>query len=173
VKGSVVLPSRVNEKHRSRVMKKPVTVIALAVMVLGISAGLYACHGHAPCNSKNNAERMRQMATWKVDDLLDEFDASPQQRVQANQLKDSLLADAGGFHDSMRAAHKLVATELVSDKPDAAALHTLLDQRIDAARAILHKTLDGALGLQATLTPAQRAKITTKVQQRLEQCEEK
>jgi Spy/CpxP family protein refolding chaperone len=110
---------------------------------------------------------MAAFVTDRVDDALDDLEATPEQRARIHAVKDRLVTAAqearakGGDHR----AELLAAWR--SERPDAAALHALVDQHLDAMRAVAHQAVDGAVEVHATLTPEQREKLAVKAERRM------
>lgn len=134
--------------------------IALGVVALVAVAaltGFRAHHGHDPA-------RMNAFVTQRLDALLTDIHATPEQRQQITAMKDKLLADAQQLHATRAADHQELLAQWRSDQPDAAKIHALIDARIDAMRALAHEAADDALKVHATLTPEQRAQVTAKLE---------
>jgi Spy/CpxP family protein refolding chaperone len=54
--------------------------------------------------------------------------------------------------------------EWKAEKPDAAKLHALVDQRAAEMTAMAHQAVDAAVEVHDALTPEQRAKVTKKIE---------
>jgi Spy/CpxP family protein refolding chaperone len=119
-------------------------------------------HGHDPA-------QMAQFAKNRVADMLDDVDATPQQRQQIGAIVDQMIASAQSAHQGQAGAHQAFLDAWKAETPDAAQLHQLVDQRIDAARTVAHQAVDAAVQVHGILTPAQRQKITTKLERRFGQ----
>lgn len=135
-------------------MKRTLLVLALGVVAIGLLAA--SAPGHGPMM---NPEKLDKYLTFRINDLLDDLKATPTQRSQVLAVKDRLLPEA----QKMMAEHKQTHDQLLqiwkSDRPDANALHALVDQRVDAFRAFAHKLADGMLDVHNALTPAQRSQL--------------
>ena len=102
--------------------------------------------------------------TAHLDDALDDLKATDAQRAQIQALKDKLLKDGQALHQGQADAKKALLAQWDSATPDRAAVHALVDARIDAIRAFAHEAADAGLDLHGILTPEQRAQIAKKVQ---------
>ncbi|ADO74270.1 Spy/CpxP family protein refolding chaperone [Stigmatella aurantiaca] len=111
-------------------------------------------------------ERIKQIITWKLDDKLDDIDASDAQKQSIHALKDRLFEDGQQLAGDHKAARLEVLTQLESDRPDAQKLHALVDARIDAVRAFAHKVTDTALEVHRLLTPKQRQELASEFRER-------
>ncbi|SET33309.1 Spy/CpxP family protein refolding chaperone [Stigmatella erecta] len=105
--------------------------------------------------------RIQQIITWKLDDKLDDIDASDAQKQSIHALKDRLFSDGQRMMGEQKATRLEVLAQLESDRPDSQKLHALVDARIDAMRAFAHQVTDAALEAHRLLTPQQRQELAT------------
>lgn len=147
-------------------MRTRILLVTLAAAsMLALTAFRGGCgHHHGPMDP----ERVNELATDRVDDFLDDVDATPEQRTQVMAIKDRLVPEGIELGKGMRAGHQEAFDILAADSPDATRLHALVDQRVDALRAFGHKLADAALELHGILTPEQRQEVETRVQKRME-----
>jgi protein CpxP len=101
--------------------------------------------------------------TEHLDDLLDDVKATDPQRARIQAIKSRLLPEFAALAGSHHKAQQEIVAQLSSDHPDQARLHALVDQQIDALRAVAHKSVDGVVEAHATLTPEQRTPLLKKV----------
>jgi Spy/CpxP family protein refolding chaperone len=109
---------------------------------------------------------MKQMVTWRLNDKLDDLDATDAQRQSIHGVKDRVFNEGLSVMEENRAARAEALTQLESDNPDAQKLHALVDARIDAMRAFAHKVTDAVLEVHRTLTPEQRKELATEIRER-------
>src|SRR6478735_1195632 len=106
--------------------KKLVTGLIAGAVVL---AGGLAVAGNELAD--RHAERAKQFITWKLDDALDDLDATDAQRATAVKLKDQLFDE--GL--KVKATHEEVCAGLLaqwkSDRVDATKVHALVDELVD------------------------------------------
>jgi periplasmic protein CpxP/Spy len=146
-------------------MKRTIAIAGAALLaalgfvaLTGFSCGARH-HGHG----RDPAE-VAAFVTARVDDALDDLDATPEQRTKINALKERLLAAGQQAHAGSNEAHEALLAEWKSDSPDAQKLHQLVDARIDAMRAFAHQAVDAGVEAHGILTPEQRAKVTKKIE---------
>lgn len=109
-------------------------------------------------------ERMSQVVSWKVDDALDALDATEAQRGQVGQIKDRLLVEAPALAQGGEKARAALLEQWSSPKPDAARVHAIVDERIEAFRAMAHKVADAAIEVHGILTPEQRKQVASRIE---------
>lgn len=102
--------------------------------------------------------------TDRLDDLLDDVDATPAQRTQLQAIKDRVLASAQKLHGTRQATHETLLGEWKAEKVDRAKVHALIDQRAAEMKAMAHEAADAAIEAHDVLTPEQRAKLAKKAE---------
>jgi Spy/CpxP family protein refolding chaperone len=102
--------------------------------------------------------------TDRVDDVLDDVDATPEQRTRIHAVKDRLLAAGQQARAGHEEVHAAILGEWKAEQPDAARLHAVVDQRIEELRALAHQAVDGGVEVHGILTPEQREKLTRKAE---------
>jgi Spy/CpxP family protein refolding chaperone len=113
-------------------------------------------HGHDPAE-------VAAFVTDRVDDALDDLDATPEQRQRIHAVKDRLLAEGTRLRGARAETHREVIAQWDAAEPDAARLHALVDSRIEEMRAMAHQAVDAAVEVHGALTPEQRAKVSRKL----------
>lgn len=144
-------------------MMKKLAIAGSAVLAVLLLSGFAFRGGHG---WGHNPERIKQMVTWRLNDKLEDLDATDAQRQSINAVKDRLFDDGVQLMEEQHAARDEAFTQLASDTPDAQKLHSLVDARIDAMRAFAHKMTDAALEVHGTLTPEQRKELATEFRER-------
>lgn len=121
----------------------------------------------AGCGMRRHGEfdpvRVDKQVTGRLDDYLDDVKASDAQKTRILAIKDRLMPQAAALAASQKKVREEVAAQLASDRPDAARLHALVDQQMDAIRALAHKSVDGVVEAHSTLSPEQRAPAMKKM----------
>ncbi|MFY2561747.1 Spy/CpxP family protein refolding chaperone [Corallococcus terminator] len=145
-------------------MMKKLAIAGSAVVAVVLLSGFAFRGGHHGWG--HNPERIKQMVSWKLNDKLDDIDATDAQRQSINAVKDRLFDEGAKLAQEQHAVRSDVVTQLESDKPDAQKLHALVDERIDAMRAFAHQATDAALEVHGTLTPEQRKELATEFRER-------
>ncbi|XXF76684.1 periplasmic heavy metal sensor [Myxococcaceae bacterium GXIMD 01537] len=146
-------------------MNKKLLVAASAVLGVVLLSG-FAGRGHHGWG-RHDPARIKQFVTWKVDDRLEDLDATDAQKKAIHSIKDRLLDDGQRLMQEQQGARAAVVEQLRTDKPDAKALHAMVDARIDALRAFAHQATDAALEAHQVLTPEQRKVLADEFQERM------
>jgi periplasmic protein CpxP/Spy len=134
---------------------------------LVLAAGVVALAGFARgWHHRHDPARMAEFVTARVDEALEEVNATPEQRDRIHAVKDRMLARANELHGTRGEDRAAFLAAWKADAPDAAALHALVDQRADAMRALAHEAVDAGLEVHGILTPDQRAKLAEKLERR-------
>ncbi len=141
----------------------------LLVVVLGVSAfvllagfGFGRHHGFDP-------EKARKFADWRVDDFLDDLEATDAQRAQVHAVKDQLLDHGLKVHADNRAIRGELLAQWDAPKPDGAKVHALVDQRAAAITAFAHHVVDAGLKLHGILDAKQRGAISERIHDRIDE----
>jgi Spy/CpxP family protein refolding chaperone len=144
-------------------MRKSIVIgLALGVGVVALSGFGGGCWHH-----RHDPERMAEFVTERVDDALDDVNATSEQREKIHAVKDRMLARAKELHGDRAAARATILEAWKADAPDAAKLHALVDERADAMRALAHEAVDAGIEVHGILTPEQRAKLAEKAGRRM------
>lgn len=129
-------------------------LMALSVAVLGATG----------CGGGARAERMEKMIALRVEDALDELDATQAQRERVQAMTKDSIATAKPLVEEARTARAALLTEWKSERPDANRVHQLVDAQLDSLRTFTHAMVDKGLELHRLLTPEQRAEVTTRLE---------
>ncbi len=140
-------------------MKLKRTLIALAAIV-GLTAtagaafafrkGGESCHG---------SEKIKKYVDYRVNDVLDDLEADETQRTRIHATKDRLVGQAEQLFASRGELRTALMDQWNQEKPDADAIHKLIDDRIDELRALAHQAADAGLEVHGTLNAQQRAEL--------------
>lgn len=149
-------------------MKKTIGIVAATLVVAGgivaltgFAGGGFGCHRHG--HGHDPAE-ISAFVTNRVDDVLEDLDATPEQRTRINAVKERMLAAGLELRGTRGETHDTLFGEWKAETPDAAKLHALVDARVDAMRAIAHQAVDAGVEVHGILTPEQREKLTRKAE---------
>lgn len=140
--------------------------VALAATVLGVLAAAVTLTGfrHGFGHRHHSPEQLQSFVTDRVDDALDDLDATPEQRERIHAVKQRLLDQGLALRGSGREAHGVVLEQWNAASPDAARLHQLVDERFEAYRTLAHQAVDAGVEVHGILTPEQRAKVAKKAE---------
>src|SRR5687767_11911948 len=97
-------------------MKKTIAIVAGALVLVGglaIAGGSYS----------KDPNRIKEMVGWKLDDALDEIDATDAQRNKAQSLKNGLVDEGLKLRAVKDASTVVLMGELKKDRPDANTVH--------------------------------------------------
>lgn len=140
--------------------------VGMAVLGLGAIGVLGAFrHGHG---FGHDPERMQRMITNHLEDVLDDVDATPEQRQKILAVKDRLLEKGKALHAERRGMMKDLLAQWQSPTIDTAAVHSKIDARAEAMKGFAHEAADALAEVHGILTPEQREKIAKKWQRRVE-----
>jgi len=143
--------------------------IAMAVVISLVVAGLFIACGHRR-SSMHDPERMEKFATYMVDDVLDDLDATDAQREDIHAIKSRVLAEITEMHADRKDHHAVILDEMKKDTPDADRLHARVDDKAEKMRAFAHRLVDYGVEVHQILDREQRAELVKKVNEHLEDC---
>lgn len=141
----------------TRVLRRAAGVGAAGLALLVLGGATTACHrGH---HGDMDPERARQMVTWKVDDVLDDIDATDAQRKAVMTTKDRLFERGLALRAEQKLEQEEVRTLLAEDRPDADRLHELVDSASARWTKFGHEVADAVLDLHGRFDKKQRAQL--------------
>ena len=150
--------------------KKAVKIFLLSLLgVFVISAMAVGCgrsfRGH------HDPEKVRKYVLWKVNDRLDDIDATDYQRQAVVGATEKIMADMRSMKEKGESKSKKlqIISELERGVPKAEEYHRLLDEKIDSFRDFAHRTLDEALKAFMTLDNSQRKELLEDVREHVEE----
>ena len=106
-----------------------------------------------------NGERFERFVEWKIDDMLDEVDATDDQRTQVRAIATAAIADMGEFHEFKREGRQALVEALTKETVDREALETLRLRKLETADRASQRLLTALADAADVLTPAQRAEL--------------
>lgn len=128
-------------------------------MLLALSV---AAMGSTGCG--NRPERFEKMVQWRIDDTLDELDATQAQRERVQAITKEAIANAKPLAEQAKSTRTALMSEWKSTTPDATKVHALVDVQLESVRTFVHALTDKALEVHALLTPKQRDVLTEKAE---------
>ena len=144
---------------------RKLAVAAGAVLLLAIGfVTLTGFHGGCGHRGPRDPAQTAAFVTDRVDDALDDVDATPDQRARIHAVKDRMLAAAQRLHAERQQTHDALLAEWKSATPDAAKLHALVDARAEEMKKLAHEAVDAGIEVHGILTPEQREKLTKKIE---------
>jgi Spy/CpxP family protein refolding chaperone len=142
-------------------MKKTLTLGTLALVAFVTLTGFRGGCGRP---DPRDPAQVAAFVTDRLDDALDDIDATPAQRTQLQAIKDRLLQRFQTLRAGRQATHQALLAEWNAEKVDRAKVHALIDERADEMRALAHEAADAAIEAHDALTPEQRAKVAKKAE---------
>ncbi|MCY1081222.1 Spy/CpxP family protein refolding chaperone [Archangium lansingense] len=148
--------------------KNKLLVAGSAVLAFVLLTGFRGGHfGGGHFGGPRDPERVKQMISWRLDDRLEELNATEDQKQAIHGLKDSLFEDGKRLFEENKGARTQMLDQWESANPDSRAVHSMVDARVDAFRAFAHKVADAALEAHRILTPEQRQQVTGHVREHM------
>ena len=144
-------------------------IVALGVIIgLATTTGMIAsCGGHAMHHGKD-PEKVRKYVLWKIDDHLDDLDATKQQKKQILEIANRVIGDGMALRKDKDAHHATILGELESGNPDSAKLHGMLDDHIEQFRGFGHRTLDAMIEAWNLLDENQQGDLIDEFKEHIE-----
>lgn len=128
-------------------------VVSSFLLLTGFGGGC----GHT--SPEKRAKRAQKMALSHVEDVLDEVDASDAQKQRILLHTTNVTKEGLALHAKHQGTKKFLYEQWQADKPNAPAIHTMIDERTEGVRLFLHKLADALIDTHQTLTPDQREEI--------------
>ena len=144
------------------VWKNRIIVAAVAGVVALVGGIAWA----GSTSGERHAARAKQFITWRVDDALDELDATDAQRTKVHAIKDQLFEEGVRLHATKEQVRAGLIAQWKTDRPDGTAVHALVDRMFDDLRAFAHKVADAGIALHQTLNPEQRQALLERAEAR-------
>jgi len=131
------------------------TIIAISFLGV-VTIGMTGCHGPGDLSDPKNREKVSRFAHNHLENRLEDLDATEAQLKALEGVEKPVLDQAFQAYDGNKPAKEALIAEWNSAAPDATKVHTIIDERVDALRKVLHVAGDAAIKIHATLTPEQR-----------------
>jgi Spy/CpxP family protein refolding chaperone len=142
-------------------MKKTLSLGLLALVAVVTLAGWKGGCGRP---DHRDPAQVAAFVTDRLDDALDDIDATPAQRTQLQAIKDRMLARVQQLRADRQTTHQTLLAEWKAEKVDRSRVHALIDQRAEELKALAHEAADAAIEAHDALTPEQRAAVAAKAQ---------
>ncbi len=141
------------------------TVIAafLAIGVLTAAPFAFAVHEHASMHGGFG----ETMMLGHLEQAKQALGLSDTQVSQIHAIFTDLRAQNEQYRESLRGGHQAILQTLIADPNNIAGAQALIDQQTAAERAVKTNVLNAASKALNVLTPDQRAKLGTFVQERM------
>ena len=106
-----------------------------------------------------HGEKFERFVEWKVEDMLDEVEATDDQREKVSAITTAALADMGEFRDFRREGRQALVEALTQETVDREALEALRQSKLETADRASRRLLTALADVAEVLTPAQRAEL--------------
>ena len=127
---------------------------------------LGACR-HGGWGGGGDPALLQRRITSHVEEVLEDIEATPEQKAKILAIKDRLLEKAKALHAGRADRMKALLAQWESPDVDTAKLHSMIDARAQEMQAFAHEAADALVEVHGILTPDQRAKIAKKWQRRM------
>jgi len=138
-------------------LKRKLLAFAAVIGILGTAGGAFAFWRHG--GGEHRAEKMKKFIDYRVNGVLDDLSVDDTQRTQINASKDRLIKQAEQVFQSRGELRDSMLAQWNAEKPDAEAIHKLIDDRMDEFRALAHQAADAGLEVHGVLDAKQRAQV--------------
>ncbi|MBI4703381.1 MAG: hypothetical protein HY744_19890 [Deltaproteobacteria bacterium] len=152
----------------NRLARRWQTLVPAAVLVGGLGAG--AAHVVSGCAARvedeARSEVMNAVIEARVNEAFDRIAATETQRQRIRPIVAGLVEEAKKVHKGVKGTRQDLTQQWLADKPDADAVHKLVDHRADELRQLAHKAVDAAIEVHGLLDAGQRRKIAELAEER-------
>ncbi|WP_029917475.1 Spy/CpxP family protein refolding chaperone [Pelobacter seleniigenes] len=139
-------------------MKKTNVRYLIAVTIVVSSLLLTGCHRHRAPDPDRIAKKLEK----HVEHVLSSIDATADQKDKIHAIVSEIQKDAKSMYRNNSFHHNKTLDSLFSDQPDAARLHSQIDEKSEQMTAFFHRTIDHMLEINAVLSPEQRKELKRK-----------
>ena len=133
-------------------------------LVLAIAGTTWSAVGYSKRDW--DGDKLEHFVEWKTDYMLDQVEASDDQRTKVQAIVTSALADMEEFRDLKREGRQDLVAALSADTIDRDALEGLRLRKIEAVDRMSQRMLTAIADAAEVLTPAQRKELTEEWTQR-------
>ena len=135
-------------------MLKKIAIGSVAALTLAGLVGFASTDGS--CHRGFSQEQAQAFIDYRVNDVLDDLDATDAQRDAILDIKDDLVDQGFALKADRQTTHDELKAQWQSDQPDAERIHQMVDEKADQMRGFAHTVADAVLEVHSILTPEQR-----------------
>ena len=139
--------------------RRPRWILATIAGALVLVVGGMTWSAVAHSGKSWDGDRFERFVEWKIDDMLDEVDASDDQRERVRAIATAAIADMGEFREFKREGRQALVEALTQETVDREALETLRQNKLETADRASQRLLTALADAAEVLTPAQRAEL--------------
>lgn len=136
--------------------------LAIVVAVLGAAGTTFAVAAGA--HGERRLRFMKHMIDARVEDALEDLNATPAQKQAIDAAKDDIVAKLGAHLDAQHGKHAELVAALTADKLDEATVLKFVDRRTDEAKVLAKEVAPDVVTIHDTLTADQRKKLAERFQ---------
>jgi Spy/CpxP family protein refolding chaperone len=140
----------------------------MVVALLGAGTLVAACGARHASHRARTPEKIEEHVSKRVEHVLDDIDATDQQRAKVNQVTERVFSQFRSAHQGSKKTRSVALAEWRAGQPNAKALHDLVEQRSDEYEKTMHALVDAMIEVHGTLSPKQREEIAVMVEERFE-----
>ncbi len=111
-----------------------------------------------------DGDKIERFVEWKIDGMLDEVDATDEQREQVRAITTAALADMEEFRDFKREGRQALVEALTQETVDREALEALRQNKLATADRASQRLLAALADAAEVLTPAQRQELAAELE---------
>lgn len=116
-----------------------------------------------------DAQKVSRLVGARVDNVLDDVDATDAQRAQVKSIQERLIKDGLELRKGNVETRKELFAQWESTNPDKQKIYGVVDARAEEFKAFAHKVVDAAVEFHGILNATQRGILTEKVKVRFEE----
>ena len=147
-------PTRRRKPRTRWILMSIAGALVLAIAGTALSTGGYS-------KWRGDGDRFDRFVEWKVEDMLDEVDATDDQREKVHAIATAALADMEEFRNLGREGRQALLEALTQETVDREALETLRQNKLATADRASQRLLTALADAAEVLTPAQRQELVT------------
>ncbi len=142
-------------------MQKKTTLIVITLCALFLIGGVAACkHGRHP----GGFDEFDLAAA--TDRIASRLDLTESQKADLERIAGEIAEKAKAMHADRESLHKEIADLVRQDAIDRADIDRLVDEKMEKMVTMVDFTAERLIAFHSTLTPEQREKIATRIENR-------
>ena len=109
--------------------------------------------------TKRGGHEFGWFVEWRIDDMLEEVEATDDQRTQVRAIVTAAIADMGEFREFKREGRRALVEALTRETVDRAELEALRQRKLETVDSMSQRMLTALADAADVLTPAQRKEL--------------
>ena len=119
-----------------------------------------------PFMGERSPEKMQKHLSYMVNDVLDDLDASDNQRSEVNTIVNDAFTDLAPMMKNKKQTKEAVLAELKKENPDRRAIDSILGGAESDMKVAKERVVDAVLDIHTVLDAKQRAQLAEKFEER-------